>query len=70
MNETLSAAEKRAVKNCISYQVKRFEKEKYRLEYEYNAVEGYNPEFEDKIRIMGEAEEFYTNILKKLNKIL
>lgn len=66
----LNENEKECVLNCIRFQIKHFECEKARLEREYDAVEHYNQQYEDALNANKSAQQFYTNLLDKIDKIL
>lgn len=66
----LTELEKEKAIDCVCYQAKNFECERYKLELAYDKLGHYDEEYDKALEQLKEMNEFYSNLIKKLKKIL
>ena len=66
----LTGLEKEKVIACICYQVKNFECERYKLELAYDKLGHYDEEYDKALEHAKEMNEFYSNLMRKLQEVL
>lgn len=66
----LTELEKQKAIACVCYQVKNFECERYKLEIEYDKLGHYDEELDRQIEHAKEMNEFYSNLMRKLQEVL
>lgn len=68
--EKLTELEKQKAITCVYYVVKKFECDRYKLEAEYDKLGHYDEELDKKLEHAKEAEEFYSELGRKLKEVL
>lgn len=66
----LTELEKEKVITCVTYLIKKFECDRYKLETEYDKLGHYDEELDKKLEHAKEMEEFYSNLGEKLKEVL
>lgn len=66
----LTELEKQKVIACVTYQAKKSECDRYKLEIAYDKLGRYDEEYDKAIEHAKEMEEFYSNLTKKLKEVL
>ena len=66
----LTELEKQKVIACVSYQAKKFECDRYKLEIAYDKLERYDEEYDKALEHAKEMEEFYSNLGEKLKEVM
>lgn len=66
----LTELEKQKTITCVGYFEGKFRCDRYKLEMEYDKMSCYNEELEKKIYHAQEMEEFYSELVRKLQEVL
>ncbi len=66
----LTELEKEKVITCVTYVIKKFECDRYKLEIAYDKLGHYDEEYDKALEHAKEMQEFYSNLSKKLKEVL
>ena len=66
----LTELEKEKVITCVTYLIKKFECDRYKLEIAYDKLGRYDEEYDKALEHAKEMQEFYSNLSKKLKEVL
>ena len=66
----LKKKEKEKVITCVTYLIKKFECDRYKLEIAYDKLGHYDEEYDKALEHAKEMQEFYSNLSKKLKEVL
>ena len=66
----LTELEKEKVITCVTYVIKKFECDSYKLEIAYDKLGHYDEEYDKALEHAKEMEEFYSNLSEKLKEVL
>ena len=66
----LTELEKQKVIACVTYQAKKLECDRYKLEIAYGKLGRYDEEYDKALEHAKEMEGFYSNLAKKLKEVL
>lgn len=66
----LTELEKQKAIACVNYVEIKFRFDRYKLEAEYDKLDHYDEELEKKLEHAKEMEEFYSEIVRKLQEVL
>ena len=66
----LTELEKQKAITCVNYVEIKFRFDRYKLEAEYDKLDHYDEELEKKLEHAKEMEEFYSEIVRKLQEVL
>ena len=66
----LTELEKQKAITCVGYVEGKFRCDRYKLEAEYDKLNYYDEELDKKLEHAQEMEEFYSEIVRKLQEVL
>ena len=66
----LTELEKEKVITCVGYVKEKFRCDRYKLEIAYDKLGWYDEEYDKALEHAKKMEEFYSNLMKKLEEVL